>query len=101
MQMSDLLAVIAVAIALSAYLSTVRFRLLDKSRKRYAKALMLADVPLVASSSTLAVCIGLKCYANKVYPDAIAVGLCFFGLALIVLVCFHIYEWGISWDLWK
>jgi hypothetical protein len=96
MQTSDLLAVIAAAIALSAYLSTVRFRLLDKGRKGYAKALMVADVPLVVSGTTLAVCVGLKTYLGWSCENGIDVGLGFFALALIALIGFHIYEWGIS-----
>lgn len=95
----DLLAVIAAAIALSAYLSTVRFRLIDKHRKWYARALMLADVPLVISGATLAVCLGLKTYLGRACHDGIDFGLGAFAVALVALVGFHMFEWLISWTV--
>ena len=94
--MSDLLGLVGATIALSAYLSTVRFRLIDKGRKDYARALLLADVPLVLSGTTLGICTGLKYYKGWDCADGVAVGIGIFGLALLALVVLHVYEWWVT-----
>ena len=95
-QVSDLLGLVGATISLSAYLSTVRFRLIHKRRKDYARALSLAGVPLVTSGTTLGVCAGLKFYKGWDCADGIAVGIGIFGLALVALVVPHVDEWWMT-----
>lgn len=103
MDSSELLTVIGIIIALAAYLATVRGRILDKARtatgddkirlKRYAKMLVLADAPLVLSGALLSVYAGSKMFAHTASECLLLLGMSIFALALVVLMCFHVYEW--------
>jgi hypothetical protein len=105
LQNSDLLAIIGLGIALSAYLATIRSRLLDEAskhdqgtpmRKKYknrAKALTLADAPLIIGSAMLAIGVGLKAKTGTEIAWLIDGGLLAIVAALGVLIFFHIEQW--------
>jgi len=94
-------------IALTAYVATVRRRMLDKTegsctREKkeqlisYAIKLMFADVPLVISGSLIAIHNVWTSVNQSPHQFFYYGGIGFFLLALVVLVFFHVAEWKIS-----
>jgi hypothetical protein len=98
MATSDLLALLAIVIALSAYLATIRLFAIETIRKKDAdgrrrihrdlRKLLLADIPMTMSAVFLGV------HALFWVPDWVLwVGLSLFVVAGSVLFVFHIFAW--------
>ena len=101
---------LGIVIALTAYIATVRRRVLDKTQEdpakndpgkkaelfKYAVNLMWADVPLVVSGILIAVHNILLLAGIHGYQKLFWLGILFFGFALVVLAVFHASEWSKS-----
>ena len=103
----NMLPLLSLVIVLSAYLATVRGRLLDKmseatgdkrtSLKNYLKLLLWAEVPLVLSGLLLAWCLGCRLCGYVAWPEVENAAFGTFYFAVLALAVFHAWEWVKTW----
>jgi len=102
MQTADLLAFLAIVIALSAYIATIRLFMIDKMRERSGderakirfkmKILLLADVPMTVSACSLGIYTLFNTSAPW-FPWFMKIGICGFVIGGLALIGLHAYNW--------
>lgn len=102
LESETMLALVALTIALSAYVATVRQRCYERGNRDYGRALMIADVPLVAAAAifVFSFLANIGRADNSVSTPFAGVALGWFGLGVVVLFGFHVFEWGRSCGVW-
>lgn len=102
MNMSECLTLLALIMALSAYIGSVRARMLDRARQhpsekgdyiRAAAALMWVDVPLVASGFLLLSYVMVWQLLGIRFDGVLSLALLAFSFAAVVMAVFHACEW--------
>jgi hypothetical protein len=102
MNMSECLTLLALIMALSAYIGSVRARMLDRAKKypdekckqiRAVARLMWIDVPLVLSGLLLLLYVMMWQLVDFRADGVLAVALSVFAFAAIVMALFHACEW--------
>ena len=104
LEIGHILSLIAIVIALSAYLSSVRQRMYDLKRKetdpdrkasigKAISAILIADVPLIITGGILMLAFAFRYFGAKIEIIE-SVGLLVMGVALCGLIYLHMCEWG-------
>ncbi|MDP3583958.1 MAG: hypothetical protein Q8R61_02440 [Thiobacillus sp.] len=102
MNLSECLTLLALIMALSAYIGSVRARLLDRAKEsttekcdyiRDVARLMWIDVPLVVSGLLLLLFVMMWQLGNYRADVVLAAALSVFALSAVVMAIFHACEW--------
>jgi len=102
MNMSECLTLLALIMALSAYIGSVRARMLDRAKQNPAEKakhigdaaqLMWIDVPLVLSGFLLLLYLMMWQLVDFRADGVLSVALVVFALSAVVMVVFHACEW--------
>lgn len=102
MNLSECLTLLALIMALSAYIGSVRARMLDRAKQypaeksdyiRAAAGLMLIDVPLVLSGLLLLLHVLMWQLVDFRADGVLIAALSVFALSAVVMAVFHACEW--------
>jgi len=102
MNMSECLTLLALIMALSAYIGSVRARMLDRAKQyadeksdyiRAAAGLMWIDVPLVLSGFLLLLYVMMWQLVDLRADGVLTSALSAFAFAAVVMAVFHACEW--------
>lgn len=102
MNLSECLTLLALIMALSAYIGSVRARMLDRAKQYPAEKckhigaaaqLMWIDVPLVLSGLLLLLYVMMWQLVDFRADGVLSVALFVFALAAVVMAVFHACEW--------